>query len=155
MLGEGPQHGKHSDYLAKPFVYRAGESFKIKLPKSRGLPLLPFIFIGKGRSLEGTFIFAQGYRPQSFTALWSLGDKRELCLTPISNAESLIVLDEYLAPLERGAADIKNNCGFWDLPAPCALALDFNDTEYQLVRSYLQQARQRLNERSPNNKPWT
>lgn len=141
MLGEGPGHGKYSDYLAKPFVYRAGEPFKVKRPKSKGLLLGPFLFIGKGRSIQGAFIFAPGYRPQWFVDLWSLGAQRELRLTPISNAASLQVLDKYLAPLENGAADVKDNCGFWDIPAPCALALRFNDTERQLVRFYVQQTR--------------
>ena len=149
MLGEGPQHGQYSDYLAKPFVYRANEPFKVERPKSRGLLLGPFAFIGKGQSIEGTFIFAAGYRPQWFVGLWSTGSQRELRLTPISSKDSLQLLDRQLGPLETGASDIKDNCGFWDLPAPCKLALRFNKTGRELIRSFLQQARVKSTNVSP------
>ena len=36
LLGEGPGRGSDRAYLAKPFVYRTGTPFTLKLPKSTG-----------------------------------------------------------------------------------------------------------------------
>src|SRR3954471_19582673 len=99
MLGEGPERGTNRDYLAKPFVYRTGNPFILKLPKSTGLPLGPFAFIGKGRSLYGVLLVAQGYRPLWFTGLWSVGSERNLQLTPISDNEWSLLIEKKLSPL--------------------------------------------------------
>lgn len=137
MLGEGPGRGTERDYLAKPFVYRAGAPFILKRPKSRGLLLGPFAFIGKGRSVWGVLVFAHGYRPRWFVNLWSEGAERKLQLTPISGDEEARRLREVFGPLEHGATHIRDDCGFWQLAAPCALEIHFDDKERELVRSFL------------------
>lgn len=62
MLGEGPQSGSNTYYLDKPFVYRAGQPFDVKRPKSAGVNAGIF-FVGKGRSLQGFYFVAPKYRP--------------------------------------------------------------------------------------------
>lgn len=140
MLGEGPQSGSYHDYLARPFVYRSRTPFILKRPKTVGLPLLPFVFIGKGRSIWGVFVFAPGYRPQGFTDLWSRGPERKIPLTPISSDEELRRWEEVFSPLEGGAARIAQDCSFWQLPESCALEIHFTKKERELVRSFLRQA---------------
>lgn len=60
LLGEGPGRGSYRDYLAKPFVYHTGDPFILRLPKSKGFVLPGFLFIGKGRTLEGVLVVAPG-----------------------------------------------------------------------------------------------
>jgi hypothetical protein len=141
LLGEGPERGTVRDYLAKPFVYRTGDPFILKRPKSTGLSLGPFAFIGKGRSMYGVLIIAPGYRPLWFTSLWSVGSKRKFKLSPISDNKWSLLLGKALSPLTKDAPLISDDCSFWDLPAPCTLKINYNKKERALVRSFLQQAR--------------
>ena len=140
MLGEGPGGGSYSDYLAKPFVYRPGERFKLKLPKSIGFGLPGLLFMGKGRSLDGVFLVAPGYRPLWFANLWSPGSARQLQLTPIPNNEWSMLLDNKLSHFEKDVTRIENDCSFWDLPSPCSLEIHYNKKERALVRAFLRQS---------------
>jgi len=140
MLGEGPGDGSYLDYLAKPFVYRPGERFKLKLPKSTGFGLPGLLFMGKGRSLDGVFLVAPGYRPLWFANLWSPGSARQLQLTPISNNEWSLLLDNKMSHFEKDVTRIENDCSFWDLPSPCSLEIHYNKKERALVRAFLRQA---------------
>jgi hypothetical protein len=121
-----------------PEVYRAGTPFILKLPKSRGLLLGPFAFIGKGRSLWGVLVFARGYRPQWFINLWA--DDRKLQLTPVSGDDEAVLIGELLSPLGQGVPHTRDECSFWQLPAECKLEIHFDKKERELVRSFLQQS---------------
>src|SRR5687767_3201404 len=137
MLGEGPGDGSYLDYLAKPFVYRPGERFKLKLPKSTGFLIPGLLFMGKGRSLDGVFLIAAGYRPLWFANLWSPGSARQLKLTPIPDHEWSLLRDNKFSQLERDVTRIENDCSFWDLPSPCSLEIHYNKKERALVHSFL------------------
>jgi hypothetical protein len=141
LLGEGPGRGTDRNYLAKPFIYRTGDPFVLRLPKSIGVGLPGFIFIGKGRSIDGVLVVATRYRPMWFTRLWSIGSERKLQLTPISGNEWSLLVEKALSPLEKGVLRISDGCSFWGLPEQCTLEVHFNKKERQLVRSFLQQAR--------------
>ena len=140
MMGEGPGGGSYSDYLAKPFVYRPGDRFKLKLPKSIGFGLSGLLFMGKGRSLDGVFLVAPGYRPQWFANLWSLGSARQLKLIPIADNEWSLLLDNKLSHFERDVTRIENDCSFWDVPSPCSLEIHYNKKERVLVRAFLRKS---------------
>jgi hypothetical protein len=137
LLGEGPGRGSDRDYLAKPFVYRSGTPFILKLPKSTGFGLPGLLFMGKGRSIQGVLLIAPGYRPLWFTSLWSVGSKRRLQLTPISGNEWSMLLEKTLSRLVKDVPRIEGNCSFWDIPAPCSLEIHYNKKERELVRSFL------------------
>jgi len=137
LLGEGPGDGSYRDYLAKPFVYRPGERFKLKLPKSTGFLIPGLLFMGKGRSLDGVFLIAPGYRPLWFANLWSPGSARKLQLAPIPEKEWSSLLDTKFSHFEKDVTRIEKDCSFWDLPAPCSLAIHYNKKERALVRSFL------------------
>lgn len=138
MLGEGPGGSSYSDYLAEPFVYRPGERFKLKLPKSIGFGLAGLLFMGKGRSLDGVLLIAPGYRPMWFSNLWSPGSARHLKLTPIPDNEWSLMLDNKLN-FEKDVTRIENDCSFWDVPSPCSLEIHYNKKERALVRAFLRQ----------------
>ena len=146
MLGEGPGGGSYRDYLAKPFVYRPGERFKLKLPKSTGFLLPGLLFMGKGRSLEGVFMVAPGYRPLWFSDLWSPASARQLKLKPIPDNEWFSLLDNKLSHFEKDVTRIENDCSFWDLPAPCSLDIHYNKKERALVRSFLRRSKSETKE---------
>lgn len=141
MLGEGPGGGTYTDYLAKPFVYRPGERFKVKLPKSTGFSIPGLLFMGKGRSLDGVFLIAPGYRPLWFDKWWSPGDARKLKLTPIPDNDWSSLLDNKLGHFEKDVTRIENDCAFWSLPSPCSLGIHYNKKERALVRSFLRPRR--------------
>lgn len=138
MLGEGPGSGTYKDYLDKPFVYRTGELFLIKRPRSGGLPLLPFVFIGKVRSIEGILIIAPKYRPLWVSNLWSTSDERKLNLTPILDNEWSLLMEKELSPLVKDHSQIEHNCRIWDLPEQCNLKIYYNEKERGLILSFLQ-----------------
>lgn len=139
MYGEGPQRGIDRDYLAKPFIYYTRNNFKPKQPKSPAVVLPPFVFVGKGITLEGVLVLSPGYQPQWFTNLWSIGSERKLQLTSISNTEWSSLLEKTLSPLVNDTSHIKDECSFWDIPTPCNLEIRFNKKERELTRSFLQQ----------------
>ena len=141
MLGHGPGTGTYVDYLAKPFVYRPGDRFRLKLPKSTGLALVGLLFVGKGRSLEGVLLVAPGYRPLWFIDLWKVGLERKVKLRPISDDEWSLLLDNKLSHFEKDVTRIEDDCYFWDLPSPCSLDIHYNKKERALVRSFLQRPR--------------
>ena len=138
ILGEGPGRGTTRYYIARPYLYRSGTPFKQKLPKSFGLMVPVFLFVGKGRTLEGVLVVAPGYRPEWFIDFWvEKGEERTIRLTPISNEEWAAHLEKVFSPLEGDARLIEDHCGFWDLPAPCKLEIHYNKKERALVRSFL------------------
>jgi hypothetical protein len=55
LLGEGPGCGSNHVYLAKPFVYRPGDPFMLKLPKSAGFQLLGLLLLERGDHLREFF----------------------------------------------------------------------------------------------------
>jgi hypothetical protein len=131
-------------YLDNPFVYRTGEPFKVKQPRVfTGLPLL-FVFIGKGRDINGILVVAPGYRPLWTEDLgWYPGNpsyERKLQLTPISDNEWSLLLEKELSPFIKGASRINENCHLWNLEK-CPLKINYNKKERELVRSFLQQAK--------------
>jgi hypothetical protein len=146
MLGEGPSSGTYRNYLDKPFVYRTGEPFILKRPKSTGVNA-GFLFAGKGRSLNGVLIVAPKYRPIWFDNLWqtrdiwNTRDIRDLKLTPLPVNEWSTLLEKELSPFVKGASRINDSCGFWDLPEKCSLEIYYGEKERELVRSFLQQIR--------------
>lgn len=93
--------------------------------------------MGKGRSLDGVFLIAPGYRPLWFADLWSPGSARQLKLTPISDNEWSLLLDNKLGHFEKDVTGIENDCSFWDLPSPCSLEIHYDKKERALVRSFL------------------
>ena len=146
MLGEGPSNGTYRNYLDKPFVYRTGEPFILKLPKSTGVNT-GFLFAGKGRSLNGVLIVAPKYRPIWFDNLWqtrdiwNTRDIRDLQLTPLSDNEWSTLLEKELSPFVKDASRINDSCRFWDLLEKCSLEVYYGEKERELVRSFLQQTR--------------
>lgn len=137
LLGEGPGKGTDRDYLDKPFVYRTGEPFKLKLPKSGGLPLIPFVFIGTGRSIQDVLFIAPHYRPHRVSDLWSTGMERRLQLNPISEPEWRSLLEKELSSLMQDSATVGDNCRFWDLPDKCTLIIYYDQKERDLVKAFL------------------
>lgn len=139
MLGEGPGSGTYGYYLDKPFIYRSGEPFIIKRPKSTGLNI-GFLFVGKGRTLNGIIIVAPKYRPLFVSDLWSMQGQRKLQLTPISDDEWSVLMRKQLNPLTKDAFLICDDYRFWDLPEKkCKLEIQYNRKEREVVRSFLQQ----------------
>jgi hypothetical protein len=136
LLGEGPGCGSNRSYLAKPFVYRSGTSFRLKLPRSPGFVLPGLLFIGTGKSLYGVLVVARGYRPLWFTSLWSVGSERTIKLTRISNEEWTSLLGETLGPLEKDVTRIEDNCSFWGEPSPCSLGVHLKKKEREVVRKF-------------------
>ncbi|HEV2862291.1 MAG TPA: hypothetical protein VGX48_14870 [Pyrinomonadaceae bacterium] len=145
LLGEGPGRGTERDYLARPYVYRSGARFGQKLPKSVGFMLPPFLWIGKGRSLESVLVVAPGYRPEWFSDFWpEPGEERKLRLTPATDDEWALLLEKRLGPLEQNTVRlIEGDCGFWHIPTPlglpaaCKLEIHYGKKERALVRSFL------------------
>lgn len=138
MLGEGPGNGTYRDYLDKPFIYRPGEPFILKLPKSTGINAI-FIFVGKGRSIQDILIVAQKYQPQRVSDLWSTGDKRKLQLIPVSDDNWSALLERELRPIINDVSRINADCRFWDLPEKCSLEIHYDKKERKLIRSFLEQ----------------
>lgn len=141
LFGEGPGRGTDRDYLAKPFIYRTGTPFILKLPKSVGIGLPGLLFMGKGRSMQGVLMVARGYRPLWLTDLWSVGADRQLQLTPLSDAEWSRLLTGTLGPLQQDASRISSDCSFWDVPTPCSLEIHYSRKERELVRSFLRRGK--------------
>lgn len=141
LLGEGPGRGTYRYYLAKPLVYRTGDPFVLKPPKSNGFNLPGLLFIGKGRTVYGVLLIAPGYRPQWFTSLWSIGSERKLRLTPISDNDWSLLLEKKLSRLEKDVTRIEEDCPFWSVPSPCSLEIHYNKKERELVRSFLRQSK--------------
>lgn len=146
MLGEGPGSGTYRNYLDKPFLYRTGEPFILKLPKSTGVNA-GLLFAGKGRSLSGIIIIAPKYRPIWFDDLWRTRDIwntrniRDLQLTPLSDNEWSSLLEKELSPFVKGASHINDNCQLWDLPEKCSLEIYYDEKERRLVQSFFQQSK--------------
>ena len=146
IVPEGPARGIVRNYLDGPFVYRTGEPFILKKqPKAfPSVPLL-FVFVGKVRDIDGILVIAPGYRPLWTEDLWWYprypGYERKLQLTPISGNEWLLVLEKQLSTFVKGASRVNENCRIWNLPEKCTLKIDYDKNERELVRSFLQQAR--------------
>lgn len=139
LLGEGPGSGTYRYYLDKPFVYRTGEPFILKLPKSSGLNL-GLLFIGKGRTLNGIVVVAPKYSPQIVSDLWSTGEGRKLQLKQVSDSDWSTLLERKLNPLVKDSSFPNGDCRFWDLPEKCSLEINYDEKEREVARSFLQQA---------------
>ena len=142
---EGPSRAITRTYLDNPFVYRAGEPFIVKQPRVfTGLPLL-FVFIGKGRDLNGILVIAPGYRPLWTDDLWwypgNPDYERKLLLTPVSDNEWQLLLEKELSPFLKSASRINDNCRMWDLTERCDLKIRYGKKKRELVRSFLQRAK--------------
>lgn len=146
MLGEGPSNGTYHNYLDKPFVYRTGEPFILKLPKSSGVNT-GLVFAGKGRNLNGILIVAPKYRPIWFDNLWQTRDIwntrniRDLQLSPLTDNEWSTLLEKELSLFVKDAPRTNYNCRFWDLPEKCSLEIYFDEKERELVRLFLQRTK--------------
>ena len=144
---EGPAKGTYRYYLDKPFVYRTGSPFILKTPKFSGLPLFP-VLIGKGRTIEGILIVAPKYRPMWFENLWqtrdiwNTRDIRDLKLTPISDNEWSLLLEQKLNPLTEKAVVPLDDFRFWGLyKAERGLYIYYSKDERELIKSFLQPAK--------------
>jgi hypothetical protein len=140
MLGEGPGGGTYRYYLNKPFIYRTGEPFILKLPKSSGLNA-GFLFIGKARILNGVLIVAPKYAPRIVSDLWSTGEGRKLPLKPISDVEWSTLLEKKLNLFVKDSSFAKEDCRFWDLPEKCSLEIKYDENERRVVSSFLQRTK--------------
>lgn len=146
MLGEGPGSGTYQTYLDKPFIYRTGEPFILKVPKPSGLALSGLLFIGIGRSVEGILVLAPKYSPKLVTDLWSTGEERKLQLKPISDVQWSKLL-EILSPLTKDSYLVGNNCPSfcylvghcWSPTGSCSIKIKYNRKEREIVQSFLQQ----------------
>ena len=140
---EGPAYAKSHFYLDHPFIYRAGEPFKIKQPRVfTGLPLL-MVFIGEGRDLEGIVALAPGYRPLWTADLWWYQwvppYERKIKLTPVKNDDEWSqILETDLKPFLNGASQVSDGCELWNLKGKCNLKVKYDKKERRLVSSFLQ-----------------
>ena len=137
---EGPAYAKSHFYLDHPFIYRAGEPFKIKQPREfTGLPLL-MVFIGEGRDLDGIVVVAPGYRPLWTVDLWWYPPyERKLKLTPVKNDDEWSqILETDLKPFLNGASHVREGCELWNLKGKCNLKVKYDKKERRLVSSFLQ-----------------
>ncbi len=143
---EGPSRAVAQNYLDNPFVYRAGEPFKVKQPRVFvGLPLL-FIFIGKGKDLDGILVIARNYYPLWTDDLWMPpGHKRKLRLSPIPHERWLQLMKSDLNPVLNNSSRLRENCEIWQIPERCDLKIKYDKKERELVRSFLIEGPKKLN----------
>ena len=141
---EGPAKATYRNYLDKPFLYRSDAPFVLKRPKFYLLPLFP-VFIGKARGVEGVMIVAPKYRPLWFDNLWqtrdiwNTRDIRNLLLTPTSDDEWSVLLEEELTPLIEESVLSVDHFAFWGLYGDGSrLHIDYDKDERQLVKKFLQ-----------------
>lgn len=140
---EGPAKATYRNYLDKPFLYRTDAPFILKRPKFYLLPLFP-VFIGKARSIEGILIVAPRCRPMWFDNLWqtrdiwNTRDIRDLLLTPISDQEWSLVLEQQLTPLIEESVLSIDHFDFWGLYGDDSrLHIDYSKQERDLVKKFL------------------
>lgn len=141
MSGEGPEKiVNERDYLDKPFVYRIGEPFVLKRPKSAGINLIFVALVPKGRSLDGVVIVASKYRPLWLwtSELFETNDKRKLQMTPASDEQWSLILEKKLIPLTKEETLPIEDYPFWGLfEKSRILHIYYNKKERALVRGFL------------------
>ena len=135
---EGPRKAVVSYYLDHPFVYRAGEPFKVKQPLSFvGLPLLP-VFIGQIKDLDGILLVARDYFPLWTDDLWwPPGQQRKMKLSPIPHERWLLLMKSDLGAVLRKSPRLRENCELWQIAERCDLKIKYDEKERALVRSFL------------------
>ncbi|HTG94043.1 MAG TPA: hypothetical protein VL866_15735 [Pyrinomonadaceae bacterium] len=130
---EGPSKAIVSNYLDHPFVYRAGDPFKIKQPRVFvGLPLL-MVFIGQGKDLDGILVVARDYFPLWTEDLWL----PKLKLSPIPHQRWLELMTNDLQPVLNNRSHLKENCEIWQIGERCNLKIKYDKKERALVRSFV------------------
>lgn len=146
VIPEGPARGARREYLASPFVYRAGKPFSPNQPKSTGLMWGAWVYTGKVIQLEGVLVFAPGYRREWFSDLWPRAlAQRELLLRPSSSQSSSRELQIALESLQSDKVTAPDECLFWEPSSACPLDVRLRANERELVRSFLEQALKKLN----------
>lgn len=137
MLGEGPGSGSNKSYLASPFLYRRGELFAPRQPKSGGIMWGPgWMFTGKGISVDGVALLAPGYALGWFEALFDESERsKPISLVRIPSdmsATNFAKLSRLLHQQELARADVSQL-------KTCKpdVEIRFNKAEYALVDEFL------------------
>jgi hypothetical protein len=101
--GHGPGGGNYRRYLADPFIYKRGELFEPRLPKSTGIIWGPgWGFTGKGISIDGIAVVARGYRPLWIGDPWGASSRPEpISLMPLPPPDADLEVERILELLRR------------------------------------------------------
>jgi hypothetical protein len=136
--GHGPGRMVDDQFLASPFIYRAGSAFEPKMPDSRGLSLGPVLFVGRGMALNGVIVISQNHTALWWWDLWAR-DLQPLKLEPIVEASSY--RQRLLSLLEReevrGRELTDEELSTFDLITEFDLKVAFSSDDRRKVRAFL------------------
>ena len=136
---EGPSRVISSrGYLDSPFLYRAGEPFKVSQPRVFvGLPLL-MVLVGQVNDLDGVLVVGHDYFPLWTDDLWwRRSQQRKLKLTPIPHDRWSLLMKSDLGPLLNNGSRLRGDCELWQIAERCNLKIKYDNKERKLVRSFL------------------
>lgn len=151
FFGHGPGRMSHEDSLTAPFVYRHGDPFRLRRPRSIGLAVWPgLLFVGRGNTLKGIVAVSRSHRALWVWSLWnrSLGAPFEM--QPLS--EQLAYRKWLLALLDgdviRGNDLSEEDRRSFSLISSSQILVKFSAEDRKVVREYLN-----LSSGGPPNRP--
>jgi hypothetical protein len=137
--GHGPGAMSYSLYVALPVVYRSGALLQLQLPSSKGV-LLPGVFVGRGRVLEGVTVLAPGYEGAWLWELWDRPHDFQVALTPWAE-RAAAKRDRLLAQLDRSrirGADLDDQeREMFNVAPPSSIDLRLAKDERERIRQFI------------------
>jgi hypothetical protein len=74
-------------FLASPFVYWEGNTFRPNQPDSDGLFVGPLLFMGRGVTIDGVIVVSRSHKALWWWDLWERS-RQQLALEPLADASS-------------------------------------------------------------------
>lgn len=138
-FGHGAEWMVHRYYVAHPFIYTSGESFRPYQPESSGVGSQSFgWFAGKSATLDGIVVVAPGYKAKWVWNLWERNFPDQFQMVALPELEARTELREIEALLGR-----EKLTGFekdrWSLGDGLTIEVRLSSEEKAMVQSFVRE----------------
>jgi len=143
-FGHGPGWMAHRYYVAYPFIYTPGESFKPYQPESSGVASERLgWFAGKSVTLDGIVVVAPGYKAQWVWSLWERNFLDQFLLVPLPQPQARTELREIEALLQKRKLTGSEK-DRWSLGEGLTIEVRLSAEEKAMAQSFIREALSKL-----------
>jgi hypothetical protein len=143
-FGHGPEWMVHRYYVANPFIYTPGESFKPYQPESSGVGSQSLgWFAGKSVSLDGIVVVAAGYKAKWTWSLWERNFPDQFQMVPLPQPQARTELREIEALLNKKKLTGSEK-DRWSLGEGLTIEMRLSAEEKAMVQSFIRDALSKL-----------
>ncbi len=134
--GHGPGSMSHRVFVAHPFLYEPGDTFRPYEGDASGLYVFG-AWAGKAVPLDGVTVIAPGYQSLWIWDLWSREESTAYELVALSDSGALIELKEIQELLGRSTIDGEDRRR-WSYAGEGPIAVQFSEEEREIVLRFIQ-----------------